>query len=90
MTCFPEMEGVFLPRFEFEVASTLGFSFLGFLASRLPRFFSLDMRFLLTDPPVGDMPRGVVPRGQGGLAGARAMNPWVRGPGIWPGPQQGR
>lgn len=37
----PRLTG--LPRLELAVALTLGCSFFGFLVSRLPRFFSLDM-----------------------------------------------
>ena len=51
-----------LPAPELAVASTLTFSFFGFLASRLPRFFSLDMGMNPSDMlPRGGMPDRVVP-----------------------------
>lgn len=47
LTLDPPMTGPDLPALELAVAKTLGFSFFGFLASLLPRFFSLDMVWLL-------------------------------------------
>ena len=42
-----------LPALELAVAKTLGFSFFGFLVSRLPLFFYLDMGMLRHDGPHG-------------------------------------
>jgi len=47
------------PRLELAVASTLGLSFLGFFASRLPLLFSFDMDLVLCRvSPRGGMPAG--------------------------------
>lgn len=44
-TDLPAITVPFLTVPEFAVASTFGFSFFGFLASLLPRFFSLDIAY---------------------------------------------
>ena len=58
-----------LPAFELAVAKTLGFSFFGFLVSRLPLFFSLDMGmiFQLGVPRGHDALRGADAQGRSGL-----------------------
>jgi hypothetical protein len=54
---------------ELAVAKTLGFSFFGFLVSRLPLFFSLDMGmiFQLGVPRGHDALRGADAQGRSGL-----------------------
>ena len=54
------------------VADTLGLSFFGFLASRLPRFLSLDMVFPFAKRSARRMPTGSMLRG---VSEGRARGP---------------
>jgi len=75
LTALPPITGAVLPLLEFAVARTLGVSFFGFLASRLPRFFSLDMGSTPERSRPGGMPGRSVLRGSGEPDRVRAMSP---------------
>src|SRR6056297_1748049 len=75
LTALPPITGAVLPLLEFAVARTLGFSFFGFLASRLPRFFSLDMGSTPERSRSGGVPDRAVLRGSGEPDRVRAMSP---------------
>ena len=78
MTGLPAITVGFFPALEFAVARTLGVSFFGFLASRLPRFFSLDMGSTPERSRPGGMPGRSVLRGSGEPDRVRAMSPWAQ------------
>ena len=71
LTFLPAMTMPSLPRPEFAVASTLGASFLGFLASLLPLLLSLDIeRFLFRGATSADAEGIAAVRVSGLRAGA--------------------
>src|SRR6056297_1952427 len=75
LTAWPPITGAVLPLLEFAVARTLGFSFFGFLASRLFWLLPLDMGASPERSRPGGMPGRSVLRGSGEPDRVRAMSP---------------